>query len=62
MSEENKNFEVVAGDGSNLNISPVYEHISAERPQKNSQKPKNIVIPKQKNKKDNKEKEENADG
>lgn len=47
MSDEKENkkqIEVVSGDGSNLDISPVYEHIEAVKP-KNSKKPKNIVIP-----------------
>ena len=30
--EEKKKLEVVSGDGSNLNISPVYEHIDAGKP------------------------------
>lgn len=56
MNEDKKKLEVVAGDGSNLDISPVFEHTSAEKPQMNSEKPKNIVIPKVKSKK-NQEKE-----
>lgn len=42
---DNKNIEVVSGDGSNLDISPVYDHISASKP--NSDKPKNIIVPKE---------------
>ena len=42
--QNKKQIEVVSGDGSNLDISPVYEHIEAVKP-KNSKKPKNIVIP-----------------
>lgn len=42
---DNKNIEIVSGDGSNLDISPVYEHISAGKP--NSDKPKNIIVPKE---------------
>lgn len=57
MNEDKKNLEVVTGDGSNLDISPVYEHVSAEKPQMNNNKPKNIIIPKIK-KKNNKKKEE----
>ena len=55
--KEDKKLEVVSGDGSNLNISPVYEHINVEKSDRSNQKPKNIVIPKIKskdNKKDNK--------
>ena len=48
--KEDKKLEVVSGDGSNLDISPVYDHINVEKPMLKSQKPKNIVIPKAKNK------------
>ena len=57
--EDKKNLEVVTGDGSNLEISPVYNHISAEKPQKKNNKPKNIVIPKSHKKEENKKEEEN---
>lgn len=57
MDEDKKKLEVVAGDGSNLDISPVFEHTSAEKPQMNSNKPKNIVIPKVSPKKDEEEEE-----
>ena len=43
-----KDLEVVTGDGSNLNISPVYEDINVARPQPQDKKPKNIVIPEEK--------------
>ena len=46
--EEDKKLEVVSGDGSNLDISPVYDHINVEKSDKLKQKPKNIVIPKTK--------------
>lgn len=45
---EKKDLEVVTGDGSNLDISPVYENINATRPKPNNEKPKNIVIPQEK--------------
>lgn len=49
MAEENKKeIEVVSGDGSNLDISPVYEHINVAKPKNRDKKPKNIVIPGQK--------------
>lgn len=48
--EEKKEIEVVNGDGSNLDISPVYEHINAAKPKNKGNKPKNIVIPGQKKK------------
>ena len=44
MSEEQKNIEVISGDGSELNISPVYDHISAGKPSIEDKK-KNIIIP-----------------
>jgi hypothetical protein len=47
MSEDKKNIEIVNGDGSNLNISPVYDHIKSGKPKCNDKKPKNIVIPKE---------------
>ena len=50
MSENRKELEVVSGDGSNLDISPVYEHLNAEKPTTDEKKPKNIVIPKPKSK------------
>lgn len=43
--ENKKNIEVINGDGSNLTISPVYEHINAAKPKSKDKKPKNIVIP-----------------
>lgn len=44
--EEKKNLEIVSGDGSNLEISPVYEHLNSAVPKDSSTKPKNVVIPK----------------
>ena len=46
--DEKKEIEIVSGDGSNLDISPVYEHIDAAKPKNKDNKPKNIVIPGQK--------------
>ena len=48
MSEEKENkkqIEVVNGDGSNLEISPVYEYINAAKPKSKDKKPKNIIVP-----------------
>lgn len=59
--DEKKNIEVVSGDGSNLDISPVYEHLNASTPKSSDEKPKNIVIPQEKPKKKEKEKQENND-
>ena len=49
--EEKKEIEVINGDGSNLEISPVYDHINAVKPKGKDKKPKDIVIPKGTNKK-----------
>lgn len=46
MSENKKNIEIVDGDGSNLNISHVYDHLNSGKPKCDEEKPKNIVIPK----------------
>ena len=50
--DEKKDIEVINGDGSNLVISPVYEHINAAKPKSKDKNPKNIVIPGKKKKKD----------
>ena len=49
--EKKKEIEIVNGDGSALNISPVYDHIKMDKPEKNKDKKKNIIVPKGKNKK-----------
>lgn len=51
MSDKKK-IEIVSGNGKDLNISPVYEHIEIEKPKKEEKK--DIVIPKVK--KENKSK------
>ena len=45
--EEKKDIEVVSGDGSNLEISPVYDHLNAGKPSSSEKKPTNIVVPKE---------------
>lgn len=45
MEENRKNLEIVAGNGSNLNISPVYEHINTSRPKSSDKRPTNIIVP-----------------
>lgn len=66
--EEKKKIEVVSGDGSSLDISPVYEHLNVAKPKSAKKKPTSIVIPKEASKisktkedydKDNQKKEEN---
>lgn len=44
--KKNKDIEIVTGDGKNLDISPVYDHIKIDKPEKD--KKKKIVIPKTK--------------
>lgn len=44
---EKKNLEVVSGDGSNLEISPVYDHLNVVTPKSSDKKPKYVVIPKE---------------
>ncbi len=46
MSENKKSIEIINGDGSNLEISHVYDHLNTGKPKCNNKKPKNIVIPK----------------
>lgn len=46
MSENKKNIEIVDGDGSNLDISHVYDHLNSGKPKCNDKKPKNVIIPK----------------
>lgn len=58
--ENKKEIEVISGDGSNLEISPVYEHINAAKPKTKDQNPKNIIIPGEKKEKE-KEEEEKQD-
>ena len=57
--EDKKEIEVVSGDGSNLDISPVYEHIDAAKPKNKDNKPKNIVIPGQKKDDENNKEDSN---
>ena len=58
--EEKKSLEVVSGDGSNLDISPVYDNINEIRPKSTDRKPSNVVIPKETHKpsKDKKDEDE----
>ncbi len=48
MDEEDKKkeIEVISGDGSEIDISPVYDHIILDKPNKKEKKDK-IVIPKE---------------
>lgn len=44
--KKNKDIEIVTGDGSDLNISHVYDHITLEKQEKKNNE--EIVIPKEK--------------
>ena len=57
--EEPKKIEVVTGNGEDLNISPVYEHLEVEkpRPKENRQ----IIIPEVKENVTHKEEKNNKD-
>lgn len=45
--EEKKELEIVSGDISDLDISPVYDTVSTDKPKSASNKQKNIVVPKE---------------
>ena len=46
MSEDKKkDIEIINGDGTNLVISPVYEHINAAKPKSKDKNLKNIIVP-----------------
>lgn len=47
MENKSNKIEIVSGNGKNLNISPVYDHIDIEKPKDDKNK-KNIIIPKEK--------------
>ena len=47
-NEEKKDIEVIQGDGKDLDISPVYNHIILDEPKKNKGQDKKIVIPEKK--------------
>lgn len=50
MSDTPKSIEVVNGDGKDLEISPVYKHLSLEKPKAKDEKKKEIIIPEEKKK------------
>ena len=45
--KKNKKIEIVSGNGKDLNISPVYDHIDIEKP-KEEKGNKKIIIPEEK--------------
>ena len=61
MSEDKKkDLDIINGDGTNLVISPVYEHINAAKPKSKDKNPKNIIVPGQK-KEENDDDKKNSD-
>ncbi|MCI9016041.1 MAG: hypothetical protein HFJ53_02585 [Clostridia bacterium] len=46
MKNKSKNIKIEKGNGKNLNISPVHEHLSIAKPKIKDYKNKNIIIPK----------------
>ena len=46
MNKDKKDIEIVDGNGSNLEISEVYDHLNSGKPKCNDKKPKNVVVPK----------------
>lgn len=53
MSDGNTEIQVIAGDGSELEVSPVYEHLNVAKPKtKEDEKKKKIIIPEVKKKKE----------
>ena len=51
MSEDKKEITIVNGDGKDLTISPVYDHIKTDKEPNDNKKKKDIVIPKGKDNK-----------
>ena len=43
-----KDIEVIQGNGSDLDISPVYDHIKMDKTDNNTNRKEKIVIPKKK--------------
>ena len=46
MKNKIKSIKVEKGNGKNLNISPVHEHLSIAKPKIKNHRNKNIIIPK----------------
>ncbi len=53
IEDEKKEIEVVTGDGTNLEFSPVFDHLNVAKPKPKSEddKKKKIIIPEVKSKK-----------
>ena len=50
MDNNSKKIEVVDGDGTELDISPVYKHLNIAKPKTKDEKDKKIIIPEEKKK------------
>ncbi len=48
MNKTPKKITVVNGDGKDLDISPVYEHLNVAKPKPKEEKDKKIIIPEEK--------------
>lgn len=45
---DKKEIKIVSGDGKDLDISPVYQHLEVEKPKEKNTNKKEIIIPKEK--------------
>ena len=50
MDNNSKKIEVVDGDGTELDISPVYKHLNIAKPKTKDEKDKKIIIHEEKKK------------
>ena len=50
IKNEKKEIEVVAGNGTEIEFSPVYEHLNSVKPKPKDEKKKKIIIPEGKKK------------
>lgn len=50
MDDAPKQIQVVNGNGKDLDISPVYKHLSIQKPKTKDERKKEIIIPKEKKK------------
>ena len=45
MNNDEKNIEIVSGNGDDLNISPVYDNLDIAKPSEGTNTKKNVIIP-----------------
>ena len=45
MNNDEKNIEIVSGNGYDLNISPVYDNLDIAKPDEDTNTKKNVIIP-----------------